>query len=137
MPAILEIRDVKAEGGLAFGIRELLDLVPAEGQDLWWSIFPVYGEIDIVHHSERQYRTVKGLQSPAIVTWEDMSCFANTVSQTIWGTYIGCRDAAAFADLTALHGGKWLYLHQATPAYYEAIDIAFQAVDGGFWFVYA
>jgi hypothetical protein len=77
--------------------------------------------------------------SPAGVplSWNDLSALADAIDYTVWGTFLGCGKRADFAGLAALFLDDYRYLDRTAPEFYETVEIAFQAVDGWFWLVYA
>lgn len=152
MPGLLKITDKRVSTGangkqfsmLAFDIGDLLALIPTEGLPLTWSVFPtgegteITGDFSPIGMTSVEFCSqVDEAEEGVMLSWEEMGEIAALIQQTIWGTYIGCKDAATFEGLITLYQDQWLYVDDATPAYYDAVEVAFQACDSSFWLVYA
>ena len=153
MPRIVKIEDMemgtdykgRAFRCLGFDIRDLLKVVPAEGQKLTWSIFPmgrepteVTGDLSSVGLSVEQLeKQIESSPTGMVMTSERLLVIAEAIQQTIWGLYIGCRDAADFEQIAALPPEERQFLDTACSAFYERVEIGFQAIDSSFWLAYA
>jgi hypothetical protein len=152
MPGLLKMTDTRSyvtdQGRdfscLAFDIRHLLALIPEDGPRLAWSVFPMGMGTEITwdadgfqgEDAEEFCWQVDESATGMVMAWQELVALAAAVHQTVWGTYVGCQSEAAFDGLAKLHGDDWMYLHQAISAYYEAVELAFQAVDSSFWLAY-
>ena len=146
MPGLLKISDTKRGrgSGLAFDISDLLGLISDEGPRLTWSIFPggegtfITGDFSGMGMDAAEFwQKVDASETGIILPWSHLVAFAEAIQQTNDGTYIGCKDADTFTSLALLYLDEWCYVDRASPAYYEAVEIVFQAIDSSFWLVYS
>jgi hypothetical protein len=144
MPGLIKISDLSERGALAFDIRNLLELVREEGEKLDWTMFPtdegtditcdlssfgmIYGEL-----LSRIDESGAGMS----VSWDELTALAACIHQTIWGTYIGSKNAANNSIWSKSVEDVGLSLDSAPQQFYELTEIAFQAIDSSFWLVYA
>jgi len=144
MPRLLKIRDLTERGVLAFDLRDLVALIPSEGERLAWCAFPmgepmaITGDLSPVGTTAEQFeQRVDATEAGVMLCWQELVALGGAIHQTIWGTFLGCEDPAALAGLGALFCDDWHYLDRATAALYQAVEIGLQAVDSSFWLVYA
>ena len=142
MPGLLRVKDVLWQetdtiaGTLSrysVNIRDLLALIPSEGPRLAWSVFPIGAATEITGDfapldltAEDFCDQVDESDVGVFLSWNEMADVAAVINRTIWGTFIGCRDYNTFTGLISLYQDDWLYIHKAKPAFYNAVEIAFQ-----------
>src|SRR5580658_9964942 len=104
MPGLLKINDLHERGYLAFDIADLLAFVGEDGTEWAWRLFPMgeptfitgenkpFGELEVWEFGCQVDASEDGIP----LSWEQLRVFAAAVNQTIWGTYIACKDANSF-----------------------------------------
>jgi hypothetical protein len=144
MAEILKISDLTEGKFLAFDLHDLVALIPSEGERLTWCVFPMGESLEVSGDgfpygltAEEFGRRVDASGSGVPLPWEGLLALALSIHQTIWGLFLGCQKAEVFTEIGAMFDDDWRYLDRASPAFYDAIDIAFQAVDSSFWLVSA
>ena len=146
---ISDMRVVRTPSGregrvLAFDLRDLLPLVADEAQGLRWAAIPLGNEdTDILGDEsplgEKAFALgakVDASEEGVPLEWNDLVELTGSIRQTAWGTFVGVRDSAAFAEIPRLFNGDWRYVDRGTARFYEIVEIAFQAVDSAFWQVW-
>lgn len=128
MSGTVEIKDKNAQGILAVGLIDLLNLIKADGQQLIWAIFDLEavgnirgkGMLDLEKEIMRSH---KGL----IFNWDGLVTLARSCDQIIDATVVGCRDIAAIPELKP----------GSESDIYTPSEFVLEAVDSSLWCVYA
>jgi hypothetical protein len=141
---VLKINDLTESGVLAIDLKNLIALILSEGQRLTWRAFPMAESMEIVGdltplgtNAVEFEQRVDASESGVALRWDDLVTLAGCIDQTIWGMFLGCQDAAAFAGSGRWFLDDWHYLDRAARGFYASVEIGFQAVDSSYWFVYA
>src|SRR4051794_23195342 len=116
---------------LAFDIDDLLTFVAEVGAQWSWGLIPIGEGTEII--GERKPfgdKTVLELSGEVdaskdgiLMSWEQLLVFAAAVDQTIWGTYVACRDPNSFPKLKSLYLDGWAYVDRASAEYYEVVEV--------------
>jgi hypothetical protein len=142
MPTILKLSDLDGRGVLAFDLRHLLPLVEGVASDLVWRVLPaaettwLLGTASAVIPVQQFSIRVDDSKDGVDLSWIELQDLAESIHQTVCCTFIAARLGTALPDLANMFLDEWRYVDRAAVSFYEAIEIAFQAVDSSFWLVY-
>ena len=142
MPMVLKISDYDGRGVLAFDLKHLLPLVDTVGADLTWHVIPggettwFLGQLTALNAVDEFAKQVESSENGVELTWRELLELADSVNQTVWGTFVGVKPEVAWPRFTDMFSDDCRYVDRATSSFYDSVEIAFQAVDSSYWLAY-
>jgi hypothetical protein len=143
MPTVLKISDLDGRGVLAFDLRHLLALLPAEGAaTLHWRVIPskrttfLLGKLTALKPVQAFAEEVDSSAEGVTLSWSELLELAESIHQSVRVTVIGIRADGELPSPSALFLDKRRTIDRATAAFYDAVEVAFEAMDSAYWLVY-
>ena len=142
MPTIVKISDYDGRGVLAFDLKHLLPLVDTVGADLTWHVIPggettwFLGQLTALNAVDEFAKQVESSENGVELTWRELLELADSVNQTVWGTFVGVKPEVPWPRFTDMFSDDCRYVDRATSSFYDSVEIAFQAVDSSYWLAY-